>query len=200
MIFFVVIIFSLMTVLMMSASVLTIEPQKTEPINQIESNRILVNNIDEKQKIEHLLEQKLKIDQKQLPAPVQQEIAKPVVPQINNYNFEYLSKALMFIVGGAFSLISLKFLINFFNYYKTTRKFKKNTKNTQLLVDKLKTVFDNQTDFLSITDSIEHQLKINDLLLKLDESKKHGLELEVADDYLHTSYNFINEKLIGNLK
>lgn len=170
---------------------------------EIESNRILFKNKDEKQKIEYLLEQKSKIDQKQLSPQVKQEVSKPVAPvapQINNYDFEKLSKALTFIVGGVFSIISLKLFIRFFNYYRTTRKFKKNTKKTQLLVEQLKTVFDNEKDFLLITDSVEHQLKMNDLLLKLDDSKHYGLELEIADDYLYESYNFINEKLIGNLK
>lgn len=188
-----------MTVLMMSISVVTYVPQKTEQVNQVESNRVVAEHSNEK-KLENLLEKKTIIDQKQLPNPVQKEIAVPVVPQINNYNFDYLSKALIFIVGGVFSIISLKLFIRFFNYYRTTRKFKKNTKKTQLLVEQLKTVFDNQKDFLLITDSIEYQLKMNDLLLKLDDSKHYGLELEIADDYLYTSYNFINEKLIGNLK
>lgn len=179
---------------------------------EIESNRVVVENekqiidkrfenlVEQKERIEkrleNLLEQETIIEQKKIPEPV----APVVVPQINNYNFENLSKALIFIVGGVFSIISLKLFIRFFNYYKTTRKFKKNTKKTQMLFEKLKTVFDNEKDFLLITDSIEHQLKMNDLLLKLDDSKNYGIELEVADDYLYTSYNFINKKLISNLK
>lgn len=164
---------------------------------EIESNHIISQSVAGKNDMKELVVQKQEVVQQRqiIPEPV-----KPVAAQINNYDFEKLSKVLIFIVGGVFSIISLKFLIRFFNYYKTTRKFKKNTKKTQLLVEQLKTVFDNEKDFLLITDSVEHQLKMNDLLLKLDDSKHYGLELEIADDYLYESYNFINEKLIGNLK
>jgi len=164
---------------------------------EIESNRISSQSVSKQADMKELNVQKQEVFQQQQPIP---EPAEAVAPQINNYDFDKLSKALIFIVGGVFSIISLKLLIRFFNYYKTTRKFKKNTKKTQLLVEQLKTVFDNEKDFLLITDSIEYQLKINDLLLNLDESKHYGLELEVADDYLYASYKFINEKLIGNLK
>lgn len=164
---------------------------------EFEGNRAIAESVVKQADTkEFVVQQKEIVQQRQIvPEPV-----KPVAAQINNYDFEKLSKVLIFIVGGVFSIISLKFLIRFFNYYKTTRKFKKNTKKTQLLVEQLKTIFDNEKDFLLITDSIEHQLKMNDLLLKMDDSKHYGLELEIADDYLYESYNFINEKLIGNLK
>lgn len=189
-----IILVALITLLSMSAVY-------NAPLHQnqkeIESNRIISQSVAKQADMKELIVQKQEVFQQRQPIP---EPAEAVAPQINNYDFDKLSKALIFIVGGVFSIISLKLFIRFFNYYRTTRKFKKNTKKTQLLVEQLKTVFDNEKDFLSITDSIEYQLKMNDLLLKQDESKHYGLELEIADDYLYTSYNFINEKLIGNLK
>ena len=127
-------------------------------------------------------------------------VVKEVAPQINNYNFESLSNVLMVILSMVGALFSCKFLFKFFNYLRTLHKFKKNEKKTNKLIASLNETMDNQKEFLAIADRIEHQLKINDILLRSDESKKHGLDLEVADDYLHSSYTFVNDKLIISLQ
>lgn len=127
-------------------------------------------------------------------------VIKEVTPQINNYNFESLSNVLLVVLSMIGGVFSCKYLFKFFNYLKITHKFKKNEKKTNKLITSLNETMDNQKEFLAIADRIEHQLKINDILLRSDESKKHGLNLEVADDYLHSSYTFVNDKLIISLQ
>ena len=127
-------------------------------------------------------------------------VIKEVTPQINNYNFESLSNVLLVVLSMIGGFFSCKYLFKFFNYLITTYKFKKNEKKTNKLIASLNETIDNQKEFLAIADRIEHQLKINDILLRSDESKKYGLNLEVADDYLHSSYTFINDKLIISLQ
>lgn len=129
-----------------------------------------------------------------------QVVIKEVAPQINNYNFESLSNVLLVVLSMIGGFFSCKYLFKFFNYLITTYKFKKNEKKTNKLIASLNETIDNQKEFLAIADRIEHQLKINDILLRSDESKKYGLNLEVADDYLHSSYTFVNDKLIISLK
>jgi predicted PurR-regulated permease PerM len=129
-----------------------------------------------------------------------QVVIKEVAPQINNYNFESLSNVLLVVLSMIGGFFLCKYLFKFFNYLRTTHKFKKNEKKTNKLITSLNETMDNQKEFLAIADRIEHQLKINDILLRSDESKKHGLNLEVADDYLHSSYTFVNDKLIISLQ
>lgn len=126
-------------------------------------------------------------------------VTKEITPQINNYNFESLSKVLMYVLAMVGSFFSLKWLIKLFKYYKTNRKFKINTKKTNKLVASLRTAIDNQKEFLEIADMIEHQLNINDILLRSEESKTYGLDLELADGYLDKEYKFINSKIINIL-
>jgi hypothetical protein len=126
-------------------------------------------------------------------------VVKEVTPQINNYNFESLSKVLMYVLAMVGSFFSLKWLIKLFKYYKMNRKFKINAKKTNKLVDSLRKTIDNQKEFLEIADMIEHQLNINDILLRSEESKTYGLDLELADGYLDKEYKFINSKLINIL-
>jgi predicted PurR-regulated permease PerM len=126
-------------------------------------------------------------------------VIKEVTPQINNYNFESLSNVLMYVLAMVGTFFSLKWLIKLFKYYKTNRKFKLNTKKTNKLVASLRKTIDNQKEFLEIADMIEHQLNINDILLRSDESKTYGLDLELADGYLDKEYKFINSKLINIL-
>ena len=129
-----------------------------------------------------------------------QVVIKEVAPQINNYNFESLSNVLLVVLSMIGGFFSCKYLFKFFNYLRTTYKFKKNEKKTNKLIASLKETIENQKEFLAIADRIEHQLKINDILLRSEESKKHGLNLEVADDYLHSSYTFANDNLIISLQ
>lgn len=129
-----------------------------------------------------------------------QVVIKEVAPQINNYNFESLSNVLLVVLSMIGGFFSCKYLFKFFNYLRTTYKFKKNEKKTNKLIASLKETIENQKEFLAIADRIEHQLKINDILLRSEESKKYGLNLEVADDYLHSSYTFANDNLIISLQ
>lgn len=129
-----------------------------------------------------------------------QVVIKEVAPQINNYNFESLSNVLLVVLSMIGGFFSCKYLFKFFNYLRTTYKFKKNEKKTNKLIASLKETIENQKEFLAIADRIEHQLKINDILLRSEESKKYGLNLEVADDYLHYSYTFANDNLIISLQ
>lgn len=126
-------------------------------------------------------------------------VVKEVTPQINNYNFESLSKVLMYVLAVVGSFFSLKWLIKLFKYYKTNRKFKINAKKTNKLVASLRKTIDNQKEFLEIADMIEHQLNINDILLRSEDSKTYGLDLELADGYLDKEYKFINSKIINFL-
>jgi predicted PurR-regulated permease PerM len=126
-------------------------------------------------------------------------VIKEVTPQINNYNFESLSKVLMYVLAMVGSFFSLKWFIKFFKYYKINRKFKINAKKTNKLVDSLRKTIDNQKEFLEIADMVEHQLNINDILLRSEESKTYGLDLELADGYLDKEYKFINSKIINIL-
>lgn len=126
-------------------------------------------------------------------------VVKEVTPQINNYNFESLSKVLMYFLTMVGAFFSLKWLIKLFKYYKTNRKFKINAKKTNKLVSSLRKTIDNQKEFLEIADMIEHQLNINDILLRSEESKTYGLDLELADGYLDKEYKFVNSKIINIL-
>lgn len=126
-------------------------------------------------------------------------VVKEVTPQINNYNFESLSNVLMYFLTMVGSFFSLKWLIKLFKYYKINRKFKINAKKTNKLVDSLRKTIDNQKEFLEIADVIEHQLNINDILLRSEESKIYGLDLELADGYLDKEYKFVNSKIINIL-
>lgn len=126
-------------------------------------------------------------------------VIKEVTPQINNYNFESLSNVLMYVLAMVGSFFSLKWLFKLFKYYKINRKFKINAKKTNKLVASLRKTMDDQKEFLEIADMIEHQLNINDILLRSEESKTYGLDLELADGYLDKEYKFINSKIINIL-
>ena len=134
------------------------------------------------------------------PTIVKQKILPEQKPQINNYNFENIGKGLL-ALGGVLSVIfGIKYIIKLFGYLSTIRRFKKNEKRTNYLLNKLKVCFDDQKELLLLSDNIEHQLKLNDLLLKSDDAKQHGIHLEVADDYLYSEYTFINSNLLNKLK
>lgn len=145
-----------------------------------------------------LLEEKTPIQK-----PVEKEIeqVKEIAqPQINNYNFENIGKGLL-ALGGVLSVIfGVKYGVRLFSYLKTIRRFSKNEKRTNYLLNKVKVCFDDQKELLLLSDSIEHQLRLNDLLLRSDDAKQHGLHLQVADGYLYSEYNFINNNLLNKLK
>lgn len=123
-------------------------------------------------------------------------VIKEVTPQINNYNFDSLSNVLLVVLSMIGGFFSCKYLFKFFNYLITIHKFKNNEKKTKKLTAGLNEMGENQKEFLELANKIEYQLKINDILLRNDESKKYGLGLEVANHYLQSSYTFVNDKLI----
>lgn len=172
-----------------------VDNQKANQNNQVHTEQS-VNQADINVKVLPKKVEPIPVAKKE---PVQ-VVIKEIAPQINNYNFESLSNVLLVVLSMIGGIFSCKHLFKFFNYLRTTHKFKKNEKNTNKLIASLNETIDNQKEFLAIADRIEHQLKINDILLRSDESKKYGLNLEVADDYLHSSYTFVNDKLIISLK
>jgi hypothetical protein len=131
---------------------------------------------------------------------VNKETVKEVAPQVNNYNFEKLSKVLFTLCGLLATVFGIKYASKLFKYLATLRRFSKQEKKTNKLIESLKRTIDNQKEFLLISNDIEHQLKINDLLLKCNEANRHGVNLEVADDYLYAEYQYINEKVIKGLQ
>lgn len=131
------------------------------------------------------------------PVPVVKiEPVKEVTPQINNYNFDSLSNVLLVVLSMICGFFSCKYLFKFFNYLRTIHKFKNNEKKTNQLIASLNEMGENQKEFLELTNRIEYQLKINEILLRNDESKKYGLGLEVSNHYLQSSYTFVNDKLL----
>jgi hypothetical protein len=196
MIIFIVVVMSLMMVLAVALAPHAVD----EGSKQIEQPNSAIEMQTERPTTQHVttLPKKVMAEPVVKAEPVK-VVVKEVTPQINNYNFESLSKVLMYVLAMVGSFFSLKWLIKLFKYYKTNRKFKINAKKTNKLVDSLRKTIDNQKEFLEIADMIEHQLNINDILLRSDESKTYGLDLELADGYLDKEYKFINSKLINIL-
>jgi hypothetical protein len=196
MIIFIVVVMSLMMVLAVALAPHAVD----EGSKQIEQPNSAIEMQTERPTTQHVttLPKKV-ITEPVVKAEPVKVVVKEVTPQINNYNFESLSKVLMYVLAMVGSFFSLKWLIKLFKYYKTNRKFKINAKKTNKLVDSLRKTIDNQKEFLEIADMIEHQLNINDILLRSDESKTYGLDLELADGYLDKEYKFINSKLINIL-
>jgi hypothetical protein len=196
MIIFIVVVMSLMMVLAVALAPHAVD----EGSKQIEQPNSAIEMQTERPTTQHVttLPKKVMAEPVVKAEPVK-VVVKEVTPQINNYNFESLSKVLMYVLAMVGSFFSLKWLIKLFKYYKTNRKFKINAKKTNKLVDSLRKTIDNQKEFLEIADMIEHQLNINDILLRSEESKTYGLDLELADGYLDKEYKFINSKLINIL-
>lgn len=192
MIIFIVVVMSLMMVLAVALAPHAVD----EGRKQIGQPNSAIEMQSERTTTQHVTP----LPKKVITVPVvKAEPVKEVTPQINNYNFESLSKVLMYILAMVGSFFSLKWLTKLFKYYKMNRKFKINTKKTNKLVASLGKTIDNQKEFLEIADMIEHQLNINDILLRSEESKTYGLDLELADGYLDKEYKFINSKLINTL-
>lgn len=169
--------------------------------NELNKNKEILsksNHIDSKSTITDV--SVVKNDDGSTMLVVSKETIKEVAPQVNNYNFENLGKVLLILCSVLATIFGIRYAIKLFKYLDTIRKFSKHEKKTNRLIENLKRTIDNQKDFLLISNDIEHQLKINDKLLNGNEAKQYGLNLEVADDYLHSEYKYINEKIIQGLQ
>lgn len=190
----IVVIFSVMVVI-----ILAMAPMASEQKNESTS-------ADKQLVAEHQIHEKKDDDIKRAikladnASVVKPDPIKEIAPQVNNYNFDSIGNGLMSLVAMIASLFGVNYLIKLFAYIQIIRKFGKNERKTNQLIKSLNPSLDNQKDFLILSDSIEHQLKVNNLLLQRTDWERYGLDLEVADERLYKEYSFFNEKIMKTLK
>lgn len=135
-------------------------------------------------------------------------IAKPFVKVnsesipsvVNNYNFDKLNSGLATL--GYSLLICFIGLICFkgFSSFRKSLTLKKEFKKSKDLIDNFNLTISNQDSQLSVSQLINDQIVINNILIERLQKNNNVVELMAINEKLIDASNFINSNLITNLK
>lgn len=119
---------------------------------------------------------------------------------VNNYNFDKLNSGLATL--GYSLLICFIGLICFkgFSSFSKSLTLKKEFKKSKALIDNFNLTISNQDSQLSVSQLINDQIVINNILIERLQKNNNVVELMAINEKLNDASNFINNNLITNLK
>lgn len=125
----------------------------------------------------------------------------PHVPSVvNNYNFDKLNSGLATLgyslLACFAAFISFKGLSSFSKSFKLKREIKK----SKQLIDSFKLAISNQDNQLSISQHINDQIVINNILIDRLQNNNNVVELMAVNEKMKDTSQFINNNLISNFK
>lgn len=130
----------------------------------------------------------------------EQPVIKPVPSVVNNYNFDKLNSGLATLgyslLACFAAFVSFKGLSSFSKSFKLKREIKK----SKQLIDSFKLAISNQDDQLSISQHINDQIVINNILIERLQKNNNVVELMAVNEKMKDTSQFINNNLISNFK
>lgn len=130
----------------------------------------------------------------------EQPVIKPVPSVVNNYNFDKLNSGLatlgysLLACFAAFA--SFKGLSSFSKSFKLKREIKK----SKQLINSFNLAISNQDNQLAISQHINDQIVINNILIDRLQKNNNVVELMAVNEKMKDTSQFINNNLISNLK
>jgi hypothetical protein len=161
----------------------------------------LRRRIQEKQQVDMASEiSNVKKQTQQEAKPVIIQAEQPVPSVVNNYNFDKLNSGLATLgyslLACFAAFVSFKGLSSFSKSFKLRREIKK----SKQLIDSFKLAISNQDDQLSISQHINDQIVINNILIDRLQHNNNVIELMAVNEKMKDTSQFINNNLISNFK
>lgn len=154
---------------------------------------------------EDIAELRQKIHKTNQTIAIKQNIVKaepptPVPSVVNNYNFEKLNSGLTTLgyslLACFAAFVSFKGLSSFSKSFKLRREIKK----SKQLINSFNLAISNQDNQLAISQHINDQIVINNILIERLQNNNNVVELMAVNEKMKDTSQFINNNLINNLK
>jgi hypothetical protein len=130
----------------------------------------------------------------------EQPVIKPVPSVVNNYNFDKLNSGLATLgyslLACFAAFVSFKGLSSFSKSFKLKREIKK----SKQLIHSFNLAISNQDNQLAISQHINDQIVINNILIDRLQNNNNVVELMAVNEKMKDTSQFINNNLISNLK
>jgi len=119
---------------------------------------------------------------------------------VNNYNFEKLNSGLTTLGYSLLACFLGMFTFKGLSILGKSFRIKKEIKRSKQLIENFKQTISNQDNQLSISHLINDQMVINNILIDRLNKNSHVVELIAINEKMKDTSQFINSRLLNNLK